>query len=76
MKIFLYIIGAPLFLFSLFAYMGVFFFMRPKVDSDLEEYYFELEEHHPGYARYHKWSRITFSMAAAGALMMFLALAV
>lgn len=76
MKILLYMIGAPLFLLSLFAYLGIFFFMRPRIDSDIDEYYFELEEHHPGFQKYHKWSRITFTLAATGALMMFLAMAV
>ena len=50
--------------------------LKPKDDSDLDDYYYEFEEEHPGYARYLKWSRIMYACAVIGALMLFLAIAV
>ena len=47
--------------------------MRPKEDSDLEDYYYEFEDQHPDYANYLKWSRITFAGAIVGALLLFIA---
>lgn len=69
----LYIIAGPLFLISIGAHFYVRIRLRPKEDSDLEDYYYEFEEQHPGYANYMKWSRITFIAAAAGALLLFIA---
>jgi len=69
----LYIISGPLFLISLAAHLYVKLHLRPKDDSDLEDYYHEFEHQHPDYARYSKWSRITFAAAAIGALLLFIA---
>jgi len=46
--------------------------LRPKDDSDLDDYYYEFEEQHPEYARYLKWSRITFVCAIVAALLLLL----
>jgi len=69
----LYIISGPLFLISLAAHLYVKLRLRPKDNSDLDDYYHEFEDRHPGYARYTKWSRITFSAAVIAVLLLFIA---
>ena len=69
----LYIIAGPLFLVSLAASIIVRIRLRPKDDSDLDEYYYEFEESHPGYARYLKWSKITFTGLVISILLLFIA---
>jgi len=68
----LYIAGGFLFLGSAVAYVYVRARLRPAPDSDLDDYYYELEDQHPEYARYTKWQRITLSGAALGVLLLFL----
>ena len=75
MDIMLYIASCLLFLISITGYIIVQFRLRPRDDSDLDDYYHEFEEQHGGYARYLKWSRITFTGAIIAALLLFLALA-
>ena len=72
MDIVLYLIAGPLFLISFAAHLYVKIRLRPK-DSDLDEYYYEFEDQHPAYARYTKWSKITFSAIAVSVLLLFLA---
>ncbi|MBE0536414.1 MAG: hypothetical protein IH624_12160 [Phycisphaerae bacterium] len=72
MLLLLYLCGGLLFLASIIAHLWVKLRMRP--GFELDEYHFEFEDHHPGYARYEKWSRITFAGAVAGALVLFLGL--
>ena len=69
----LYIIAGPLFLISIAGYFIVRFRLRPKEDSDLDDYYWEFENQHPGLAKYTKWSKITFTAAVIAALLLFLA---
>jgi hypothetical protein len=69
----LYIIAAPLFLIAIAAHLFVKLRLRPREDSGLDDYYHEFEDQHPDFARYAKWSRITFIAAAAGALLLFVA---
>jgi len=76
MDIILYIISGPLFLISIAAHFYVRIRLRPKDDSDLDEYYYEFEDQHPAYAKYTKWSRITFSAAAIAALLLFIAMVI
>lgn len=73
MDIVLYIIGGSLFLLSGAAHLWVRLRLRPGEDSDLDDYYYEFEDQHPGYARYTKWSRITLTAATIGVLLLFLA---
>ena len=68
----LYAMGGFLFLGSVIAHIYVRVRLKPGPDSDLEDYYHEFEEHHPEYARYTKWLRITTSTAALGVLLLFL----
>lgn len=72
MKIIIYIIAGPLFLASIAAYIYVQLRLRKNFDSDLDDYYFEFENQHPGYAKYLKWSRITLVAACISALSLFL----
>mgnify|MGYP001255326353 CR=1 FL=1 len=71
-----YLIGGPLLLISVTAHIYVRIRLRPKDDSDLDDYYYEFEEQHPAYARYLFWSRITFAAIALATLLLFLAIAV
>jgi len=73
MDIILYIIAGPLFLISLAGHLYVRIRLRPKPGSDLDDYYYEFEDRHPAYARYLKWSRITFTALTVSALLIFLA---
>ncbi|MCJ7779073.1 MAG: hypothetical protein MUP16_12265 [Sedimentisphaerales bacterium] len=68
-----YMISGPLFLISLAAYIYVRIRLHPKQNSDLDDYYFELEDQHPAYAKYLKWSRITLTATAISVLLLFLA---
>ena len=72
---FIYIIAGLMFLISLGAHLYVRVRLRPKDDSELDEYYYEFEERHPGFARYTKWSRITFAALAISVLLLFIAIA-
>ena len=72
MNILFCIIGGPLFLIALFAHFYVKVSLRPKPGSDFDDYYYEFEDQHPGFARYTKWSKITFTTAVIGALLLFL----
>ena len=73
MDIILYIIAGPLFLISLAGHLYVRIRLRPKPGSDLDDYYYEFEDRHPAYAKYLKWSRITFAALVVSALLLFLA---
>ena len=66
-------IAGPLFLISIVAHLYVKRCLRPKEEADFEDYYHEFEDEQPDFARYEKWSRITFAAAAVGALLLFVA---
>jgi len=70
---FLYIIAGPLFLLSIAAHFYVKIRLRPKEDSDLDDYYYEFEDQHPDYAKYRKWSRITFISLVVSVLLLLIA---
>ena len=69
----LYIIAGPLFLTAAACYIYVQIRLKPKADSDLDDYYHEFEDRHPGLARYQKWSKITFTAAVIAILLLFIA---
>ena len=71
----LYIIAGPLFLISLAAHLFVKLRLRPKDNSDFDDYYREFENRHPDLDRYNKFSRLTFASAVIAALLLFLAVA-
>lgn len=68
----IYIIAGPMFLVSIIAHIYVKLRLRPKDDSDFDDYYHEFEDSYPGFARYTKWSRITFTLAVVSVLLLFL----
>lgn len=73
MAVLLYIIAGPLLLVSVAANLYVRLYLRPGDDSDIDDYYHEFEDKHPGYARYTKFSKITFTSIVVAVLMLFLA---
>ena len=73
MNTILWIIAAPLFIVSLVAHIYVKLRLRPKQGSDIDDYYHEFEDQHPGYAKYTKWSKITFTAAVLSMLLLLLA---
>jgi len=71
----LYIIAGPLFLISLIAHVIVRIRLLPR-DDDLDDYYYEFEDAHPVYAKYLKWSKITFTGVVISLLLLFIAIAI
>jgi hypothetical protein len=69
----LYIVAGPLFLISIAAHFYVKLRLRPKEDPDSEDCYHEFEDQQPDFAKYARWSRITFAAAALGVLLLFVA---
>jgi hypothetical protein len=69
----LYTIAGPLFLISVIGHLYVRSRLRPKEGSDLDDHYYEFEDRHPGYARYLKWSKITFAAVVISMLLLFIA---
>jgi hypothetical protein len=67
------IIAAPLFVISFVAHIYVKLRLNPKDSSDLDDYYYEFEDQHPGYAKYKKWSKITFTAAVVSMLLLLIA---
>ena len=74
MKFYLGVLGLLLFVAGSAAGLFVRLRLKPPAE-ELDDYYWEVEDRHPGYARYQKWSRITFAAAAAGLLLLFIAAA-
>jgi len=68
-------IAGPVFLISLCAHIIVKIRLRPRA-GDLDDYYEEFEHLHPAFARYTKWSNITFTAAVIAALLLFLAMVI
>ena len=64
--------GGCLFLISGAGFLLVKIVLRPKDNSDLDNYHFEFEDQHPQLARYERWSRITFVGTITGMLLLFL----
>jgi hypothetical protein len=76
MDIILYIISGTLFLISFSAHLYVKIRLRPKSKTDLEDYYYEFEDQNPAYAKYTKWSRITFAAIAVATLLLFITMVI
>jgi len=66
-------IGLLLLLLSSAGCIYVRFGLKPKDDSELDDYHWEFEEQHPQYARYLKWSKITFAALCLSVLFLFIA---
>ncbi|HUW19798.1 MAG TPA: hypothetical protein VMW16_10900 [Sedimentisphaerales bacterium] len=69
----IYLIAGPLFLISAAAHLYVKIRLRPGPGSDLDDYYHEFEDRHPDYAKYLKWSKITFAAVVISILLLFIA---
>jgi hypothetical protein len=69
----LLIIAGPLFVISVVAHIYVKLRLNPKESSDLDDYYYEFEDQHPGYAKYKKWSKITFTAVVVSMLLLLIA---
>jgi len=68
------LISGPLFLISFSGYLYITFKLRKLYDNDLDDYYYELEDKHPGLAKFNKWSKISLSTAIVSALLLFIAI--
>jgi hypothetical protein len=73
LKIVIILISGPLFLVSFLGYLYITFKLRSLYDQDLDDYYYELEDKHPGLAKFNKWSTITLTVSIVSALLLFLA---
>ncbi len=71
-NILMIIIGAMLFIISMAGYFCVRIKLKPKYDDELDDYYYEFEEQCESLAVYNKWSNITLTGAAIGALLLFI----
>jgi hypothetical protein len=69
----LLIIAAPTFVISVVAHIYVKLRLSPKDSSNLNDYYYEFEDQHPGYAKYQKWSKITFTAVVVSMLFLLIA---
>ena len=67
------LVGGFLFLASMAGYLYAQLYLKRKYDSDLDDYYHEVEESHPALARYYRWSRLCLAGAALGAVLLFAA---
>jgi hypothetical protein len=65
--------AGSLFFISAAAHIYAKLRLRPRDDSDLDEYYHEFEDCHPGLARYNAWCRITLTGVILAMLLLFLA---
>ena len=73
MKSILYIIAGPMFIVSFGSYLYLSRKLKKEYDPDLDDYYYEVEDRHPGLIKYNKWLKITFALAALSVLLLFLA---
>lgn len=69
----IYIIAGPMFVVSFGSYLYLSRKLKKEYDPDLDDYYYEVEDRHPALAKYNKWSKITFAIAALSVLLLFIA---
>jgi hypothetical protein len=70
------ILGGGIFTAAVFLHLYARLKLRPRrlEEAELDQAYWEFEDEHPAYRRYAQWLRVTFAMAAAGALLLFVSL--
>ncbi len=73
LNVLMILVAGPLFFISMAGYIYVRLRLKPKYDEELDDYYYEFEEQCQPLAQYNKWSRITLTGAAIGALLLFAA---
>jgi len=76
LKLIVILSACPIFLLAIIAHIIVKIKLRPKDDSNFDEYHYGFEDHPPGFAKYSKWSQITFTIAVISALLLFIAIAI
>ena len=74
-KIIIFAAAGPLFLAAFTAYIYTNWKMKIGYDPDLDDYHFEFEDHHPAIQKYHKYSKISLTLACLSALLLFIAIA-
>ncbi len=72
-KLVLILISGLLFTASAAAHFYAKVRLRPRQESDLDAYYHEFEDQHPGLARYNAWCRASLTGVVIAMLLMFLA---
>lgn len=72
-KLLIILVAVPLFILSTAGYIFIKLKLKPK-DSELDDYYWEVEDRQPGYAEYNKYSQWTFMGVVISMLLLFLAL--
>jgi hypothetical protein len=72
-KVLMILFAGSLFFVSAAAHLYAKLRLRPRDDSDLDDYYHEFEDQHPGLARYNAWCRVTLTGVIIAMLLMFLA---
>ena len=74
-KVILILFAGSLFFVSTAAHIYAKVRLRPREDSDLDNYYHEFEDQHPDLARYNTWCRVTLTGVILSMLLLFLAIA-
>ena len=72
-KVLMILFAGSLFITSAAGHFYAKLRLRPREDSDLDAYYHEFEDRHPGLARYNAWCRVTLTGVIVAMLLMFLA---
>jgi hypothetical protein len=75
-KLILILVTGTCFCISSVGYLFVKIVLRPKQGGDWEEYHWEFEEQDRSLARYHIWSKITFSAVIISMLLWFITLSI
>jgi hypothetical protein len=73
LKTVIILISGPSFLISFLGYLYITFKLRSLYDDDLDDYYYELEDKHPGLAKFNKLSKIALTVSIVSALLLFTA---
>lgn len=74
LKIILVLLAGPAFLIGIAGYLIVRLKLRPG-SKEMEETYWEFEDSHPAFRRYHFWSRLTLTLIVISMLLLFLVIA-
>ena len=75
-KILLLFIGVFLFLGGIFFYIYIRIKLKPMLSKDLEDYYYEFEDQHPGLQKYDKLSNLAKMTSVMGVIFLFIVIAI
>ena len=76
LKLILLFIGVLLFLAGVIGYIYVRFKYKPMIAKELEDYYYEFEDQHPGLQKYDKLSSLAMITTTVGVLLLFVVIAI